>query len=136
MIKKFVQGDKKTDDKLFCLIGRPALDTKIHAELGVPITGNTGDIWWLWLDEQANLFGFCEVRISKDKHWHIRFLYADKLGIKIKNELLNRVLSEAHEQECPLVFTNDRDTAGIWNLFNFVPGDKKRGAFVRWEKVL
>ncbi|MEE7625391.1 hypothetical protein V3O24_04395, partial [Methylobacter sp. Wu8] len=119
MIKKYVQGERKTDPKLYCLIGKIAIDSKIHNELGVAVTGNDGDLWYLWLDEMNTVFGFCQMRIGKNKQAHIRYLWADKLGMKIKNELIEWALTDAKQQKCPLIFTNDRETAGIWNLFNF-----------------
>lgn len=136
MIKRYEQGDAKTDKNLYCLIGKVAIDSKIHNELGVAVTGNDGDLWYLWLDEVGALFGFCQMRISKNKQAHIRLLWADKLGMKIKNELIEWAMTDAKKQKCDLVFTNDRDTAGIWKLFNFIPGEKKRGSFIRWEKTL
>jgi len=136
MIKRFEQGNKKTDNKLYCLIGKPAIDPKIHNELGVALTGIDDDIWYLWLDEMGTLFGFCQMRILKNKKAHIRFLYADKLGIKIRTELIEWALTDARKNDCTLIYTNDRETAGIWKLFNFKTREKKRGSFVRWEKTL
>lgn len=136
MIKKFTQGDPKTDAKLYCLIGKMAINPAVHRELGVAVTGIGGDVWYLCLDKMGTVFGFCQVRMTKDKTTHIRFLYAEKLEIKIKNKLIDAVLTDAYKGESKLVFTNDRHTAGIWKLFNFVPGEKKRGTFVRWEKTL
>jgi hypothetical protein len=56
--------------------------------------------------------------------------------MKTRNALVNKVLFDAKEAKADLIYTNDRETAGIWKLFNFMPGEKKRGAFIRWEKSL
>ncbi len=135
-IVKYVQGSNKTDQKLYCLIGKFAIDNKVHNELSAPVTGNDGDHWYVWLDANSKPFGFCNVRIQKNNgQWHIRLLYAEGL-IKIRNDLLEFVMEDARRMDCKTLFTNDRETAGIWKLFNFVPGEKKRGAFIRWEKTL
>lgn len=137
-IVKYVQGskDNKTDQKLYGLIGKFSINSKVHDELSVPVTGNDGDHWYIWLDVNGKPYGFCNVRIGKNKtDWHIRLLYAEGL-VKIRNDLIEFVLEDARRMDCKTVYTNDRETAGIWKLFNFVPGEKKRGSFVKWEKVL
>jgi len=136
MIKKFIQGDGETDANLYCLICRLAINPKVHQALGVGVSGIGGDIWYLHLDGNQAVDGFAQVRVNKDKHWPLRFLYAEALGMRSRNALVQRVLDDAKADNAALIFTNDRDTAGIWKLFNFTPGDKKRGTFIRWEKTL
>jgi hypothetical protein len=138
MIQKFIHGDIETDDRLFCLIGRLAVDPKLHDELGTAITSLPGDLWYLCLGRDAAhpVDGFCQVRPMKNRHWHLRFLHADHIGMKTRNALINKVLFDAKETRADLIYTNDRETAGIWKLFNFTPGEKKRGSFIRWEKTL
>jgi len=133
---KYIQGANKTDKKMYCLIGKFAISAKVHNELGVAVTGNDGDAWYFWFDLRDNPYGFCNVRYTKDNQCHVRLLYAEAMETTIKNELLTWVIDDAIKAESLLVFTNDRENNGFWKLFNFVPGEKKRGTFVRWEKKL
>lgn len=137
MIKRYVHGDAKTDSKLFAAVGAMALNPKIHTELGNAITSINGDVWYLWFDEMNKLFGFCQTRKLKNGKLHIRFLYAEGLGMKIKNELIGWVLTDARTDEVTEIYTNDRNNAGMWGLLGFKADEtKSRGAFVRWEKLL
>lgn len=137
MIKKFIHGDPETDEKLFCMIGKLVVNPKLHNELGSAITSLPGDLWYLYLNKEEKVVeGFCQVRQMKNGHWHLRFLYAGQLGIKTRNALIDRAIRDAKAAQAVMIYTNDRETSGIWKLFNFVPYEKQRGSFVRWEKDL
>ena len=135
MITVYIHGTEASDAELFCQIGRFALNPKIHTELGNAITSIEGDKWYLY-QQDGKTIGFANVRIDKQNRWHLRYLWEEGLGIKIRDDLINAVIKQANKAKSLLVFTNDRISAGIWKLHGFVPGEQKRGEFVRWEKTL
>lgn len=135
MITIYIHGNETSDADLFCQVGRFALNPKIHTELGNAITSVPGDHWYLYQDG-GNTIGFAQVRMDKKQQWHLRYLWADGTGIKVRDDLIKSVLKQAKKAKAPLVFTNDRINAGIWRLHGFVHGEQKRGEFVRWEKSL
>lgn len=135
MISIYIHGTEASDAELFCQVGRFALNPKIHTELGNAITSIAGDEWYLY-QHDGQTVGFANVRVDKQQRWHLRYLWADGAGIKVRDDLIKAVLKQAKKAKAPLVFTNDRISAGIWKLHGFVPGEQKRGEFVRWEKTL
>ena len=136
MIKKFIHGNAKTDSKLFAAVGSMAVNPKIHTELGNAVTSIEGDTWYLWFDEMNKLFGFCQTRKLKNNKLHIRYLYAQGLGFKIKSELLGWVMTDAKQDEITEIYTNDRISTGIYKTFGFTAEPPKRGEFTKWEKIL
>lgn len=136
MIKKYTHGNPETDSALFATVGSMALNPKIHTELGNAVTSIPGDNWYLWIDKEQKLHGFCQTRKLKNGKLHIRFLYVEGLGMKIKNALVNKVLEDAKTDGVTEAYTNDCNL-GMWGLLGFVSTEnKKPGAFTRLEKKL
>ncbi|SRR6266702_431022 len=134
MIKKFVQGEKKSDRELFGLIGVWVASEEVHKVLGVQVTGRPGDIWHVAI-ERDEAIGFAQTRMLKGGEVHLRYLFPDKLAVQ--TSLVKAVLKMAGETGAASVFTNDRESATIWQKLDFNKHEKhRRGTFCRWERKL
>ena len=134
MIKKFIHGDKKTDQELFCLIGEWAVSEDVHETLGTAITSRAGDVWHISIGSRG-ADGFAQTRIMKNKKAHIRYMFFSEK--KTYSALLKEIEDMAQKEEIESIFTNDREDAEIWKTAGFTKGEKPpRGSFCRWEKNL
>lgn len=132
MIKTFMQG-QDTDKELWCSIGQWTVDKKVHETLGVAVTGETGDLWLVYY-ATAKPVGFAQVRVAKNGTSHIRYLFA---GTEARQgELIKACIAAAREMKSAVIFTNDRDTATVWNAYGFKKTNNRPGSFVRWEREL
>ena len=74
-ILTYTQGEN--DQELFGLLGPWLTDKKVHDELGMAITSQTGDVWRLGFLENIKV-GFSLERQTKSTNAiHLRFIYAD-----------------------------------------------------------
>lgn len=136
-IQTFVQGQARTDRKLFGYLGSWLVDKKVQEQLGMAITAHSGDLWLVSTNSKDEVRGFATGRILKSGSLHLRFLYTADDGELVAKTLITRVLTLAEEHGSRLVYTNDRKTTMLWPDMGFKEIPSSRGGnFVRWEKVL
>lgn len=135
MIERFTQGQsKRSDKKLFGLIGRWIVDNRIHEQLGTAVTADDGDIWLVHISgTTAN--GFINARLLKNGGMHIRFVYCGDHE-DVCRDMIDAVLDLAVGEQRMSVYTNDRADMKIWSEYGFTPTPKPRGVFCRWDKPL
>lgn len=130
-ILTYTQGEN--DQELFGLLGPWLTDKKVHDELGMAITSQTGDVWRLGFLENIKV-GFSLERQTKSTNAiHIRFIYADPDS---KKALIEEAIKNAQEKGCGSIWTNDRKSEKSWKRFGFAFTPRARGEFGRWEKQL
>lgn len=130
MIKTFIQGNFKTDRTLFRLLGANVISPVVHEELGVPVTGEDGDVWILDI-ANGSAVGFAQLRACKNGEAHLRYLYSARRDSR--ERLVRAALEWAEDQEATHIYTNARKTDTLWARFGFVSTGTRRGSFVRWE---
>lgn len=130
-IDKYLQGIN--DKEIFCKIGAWLTDKSLHDELGMAITSQKDDIWYISSLNNITT-GFALTRATKSTHAiHIRFLHSD---IDTKKRFIQTILDEAKNNNLKSVWTNDRETEIIWNKLGFSFTRRARGEFGRWEKEI
>lgn len=133
-IKQIILGNSPpaAERELFGLIGRWLIDKDIQAQLGVAVTADDGDIWYLATDGKGCPRGFATARVMKNDRMHLRFLYCVPDADLVCRTLINRCIKDAKSHGCAAIWSNDRETATIWPSLGFTATPKARGAFVRW----
>ena len=127
MSNAYVTGDKNSD-QLFTRIGHWIISKEVHKKLGVPVTAEPGDVWYVSKD------GFAEIRPMANNHVHLRYLYSE--SETARKELARYAIAEAKNLNAELIYTNDRTTETIWKSLGFKESKRKRTKFSRWEKEL
>jgi hypothetical protein len=131
MIKLFIQGENNKE--LFGLIGEIVTSKILHKELGMAITSEHNDLWYLNI-KKDKCEGFALARLTKSTNAiHVRFLSGSK---SIKNDLLKRIIKDSKDKNLKSIWTNDRETETIWEENDFNKKPQSRGTFCRWEKDL
>lgn len=130
-IEKYTQG---TDDRdIFFKIGAWLTSKNVHDELGMAITSQTDDIWYISSLNNIST-GFALTRPTKSTNAiHIRFVYSD---INTKKIFIQTIIKNAKENNIHSVWTNDRKTEKVWKELGFSFTSRARGEFGRWEKEL
>ena len=130
-IDRYTQGIN--DNEIFCKIGAWITDKALQNELGMAITSQKDDIWYI-SSLNGITTGFALARATKSTNAiHIKFLYSD---IDTKKRFIQSILDEAKNNNLKSVWTNDRKTEKIWNKLGFSFKDRARGEFGRWEKEI
>ena len=130
LIQKYTQGiDNK---EIFGNLGSWLTNKKVHDELGMAITSQDDDIWYIAFLNNV-VVGFLLYRKTKSTNAiHIRFVYGSP---NEKKELINRVIKDAAEEKIKSIWTNDRKSELVWKELNFTFTPRNRGEFGRWEKL-
>ena len=132
-MKEYVQGkNKRADRELFSLVGPLLVNAEIQELLGMAIVTMPGDLWFVSTTAKGDLRGFATGRILKNRSLHLRYVYAESR--MAKKGLIQRGLNAAKKQKLKSVWTNDRETEGIWAEFGFIKTSRARGVFCRWQK--
>ena len=127
-INRYIQGiDSKN---IFCNVGSWLTNKSVHDELGMAITSQEDDIWYLASLNNVTT-GFALTRTTRSTNAiHIRFIYAD---IDTKRVLIKNIIKDAKEDNIKLIWTNDRESEKIWIEMEFSFTKRARGKFGRWE---
>jgi len=132
MIQALVQNESNSK-KIFGLLGSWLTSKKVHDELGMAITSQDNDIWYIKI-ENDTVLGFSLTRFIKSTNAiHVRFLFGE---YSIKKELLKEIIKNAKKEKIKSVWTNDRKTEKLWKEQKFLATIRARGEFCRWEKDL
>lgn len=136
-IKRYVQGNPQSDRELFGLLGPWVTWNKLHEELGMPITSETGDVWFVATLNKHHLAGFALARKLKSKPAaHIRFIYAADNPDKTIQALINDMEIWAKKEGIANLHTNDRETTDTWLKAGYIKNGNPRGSFIRYQKDL
>ena len=74
-IERYIQG--KDDKEIFCNVGSWLTSKSVHDQLGMAITSQENDIWYI-VSLNDVVIGFALVRAMKSTNaLHIRFIYTD-----------------------------------------------------------
>jgi len=138
-ILTYTQGESPESDRdLFCAVGQALADQAVHDDLGMAVTSRAGDIWHVSTGKDGTLHGFSVTRLLKSqKAAHVRYLYAARRHVRVKDSLLKAVVELAEHKELKTLSTRDRVNAVIWGRFGFevvTEPKKRRGEFVRWMR--
>jgi len=132
MIQTFTQNEN-SDKEIFGLLGSWMTSKKVHDELGMAITSQDSDIWYIKTQNNEAL-GFALARFVKSTNAiHVRFLFGE---YSIKKELLKEIIKIGKKDKIKSVWTNDRKTEKLWKEQRFIATFRARGEFCRWEKEL
>lgn len=135
-IKRYIQGQSESDYDLFGQIGPWVAWKKLHETLGMPITSEPGDIWFV-ATSKSGLAGFAQARRLKSKpSAHIRFAFASDVPDKTMAALLKDIEAWAKAEGIAHLYTNERKTALAWEAAGYRHNGNIRGSFTRWEKDL
>jgi len=131
LAKKYIQGIN--DKEIFGNLGSWLTSKKVHDELGMAITSQSDDVWYIAFLKDT-VVGFLLYRKTKSTNAiHIRFVY----GAPNEKELLiSKVIDDATKEDIKTVWTNDRVSESIWKKLNFKFTPRNRGEFGRWERKL
>lgn len=131
-------GDATTDAALYAAVGAWVLDKNVHERLGVGVSSEPGDVWILSRKADGVATGFVQMRLSKSKTLHVRFLFAADDKPETENVLVRAALRHAAAAGATVVYTNDRIDSRVWSKHGFAMRDTgaKRGSFRRWERAL
>ena len=131
MIKQFTQGTA-TDAELFQSIGNWAVSQSVHEQLGVSVTGNSGDLWFISFESDLPV-GFAQMRFMKNRTGHFRYLYSE--SYKAKLDLGNAVIKAAQCAKIKSIFANERRDSPVMQHFEFKQTtDSGKTKFCRWER--
>jgi len=130
-IDRYIQG--KDDKQIFYKLGAWLTSKSVHEELGMAITSQNDDIWYIPSFNNIST-GFASTRATKSTNAiHIRFVYSD---INTKTKLIQTIIKYAKENNITSVWTNDRKSENVWMKLGFTFTSRARGEFGRWEKEL
>lgn len=130
-IDKYTQGINDKD--IFFKIGAWLTDKNVHEELGMAITSQKEDIWYISSLNNIST-GFALTRATKSTNAiHVRFVYSD---IETKKRFIQTIIKDAKDNNIKSVWTNDRKTEQVWKNLGFTFTGRARGEFGRWEKEL
>jgi hypothetical protein len=130
-IKKYKQGINDRD--IFCKVGSWLTNKDVHDELGMAITSQKDDNWYISSLNNITT-GFALTRATKSTNAiHIRFIYSD---VDTKKRFIKTILDEVKENNITSVWTNDRKSEKIWKELGFSFTKRARGEFGRWQKEL
>ncbi len=131
IVKKYVQGiDNK---EIFGNIGSWLTNKKVHDELGMAITSQDGDIWYISFLNNV-VTGFALYRKTKSTNAiHVRFVYG---APNEKEMLVKKIIEDAKNENIKTVWTNDRKSEAVWKKLKFKFTPRNRGEFGRWEREI
>lgn len=130
-MNKYTQG--MDDKEIFYKIGAWLTNRNVHEELGMAITSQNDDIWYISSLNSIST-GFALTRATKSTNAiHIRFVYSD---LHTKKSFIQTIIKYAEENNIKSVWTNDRKTEKVWKSLGFTFISRTRGEFGRWEKEL
>jgi len=130
-IERYTQG--KDDQEIFCNVGSWLTNKAVHDELGMAITSQENDIWYIVSLNDVTI-GFALTRVMKSTNaLHIRFVYADTKSKKI---LLKKIIEYVKKDGIKSIWTNDREKETVWKSLKFSFTKRARGEFGRWEKEI
>ena len=130
-VRKYIQGiDNK---EIFCNVGSWLTNKKVQDELGMAITSQDDDVWYIsFLNDVVT--GFAIYRKTKSTNAiHLRFVYAAPNEKKL---LISKVIDDAMEENIKTVWTNDRKSESVWKGLKFKFTPRNRGEFGRWEREI
>ena len=130
-IERYVQG--KDDKEIFCNVGSWLTSKSVHDQLGMAITSQENDIWYI-VSLNDVVIGFALVRAMKSTNaLHIRFIYTDT---NTKKVLIKKIIEDAKKDGIKSIWTNDREKEAVWKSLKFSFTKRARGEFGRWEKEI
>jgi hypothetical protein len=136
-IQMYVQGSNTSSDhRLFGTIGSWLTSKAIHNHLGMPINSDTGDFWWVDIDDQGFVLGFSTGRRLKNGALHLRYLFCAEGNSGSCHALAQAAVQHAMDTGCKRIWTNDRAGGGPWKRLKFTFTPSKRGQFGRWEREI
>lgn len=131
MIKSYTQG-LALDAELFASIGKWALSAEVEKQVGMSVTGEDGDVW-LVNSKNNKPVGFAQLRLMKNGHAHMRYLFSDSLSAKL--ELGNAAAKKAKELGAECIYTNERKDSPVMPSMEFIKiKDNNNSRFARWER--
>ena len=134
MMKDYIQGGDNDHD-LFGLIGALISSKDVHAELGAPLTSVEGDYWFVHVGTSGFSNGFAQMRVLANGTAHIRYAYSANAAVR--SAVIRAAVAKAKKLEAELVFTSDRKSDETWPELEFKKQpNKRKGEFVRWERLL
>lgn len=130
-IKEYIHGGGK-DYQLWGNVGRFIVDKTVQEKLGIHVTSDEGDVWWVSLTHKSETKGFASARPQKNKKLHLRYFYHqdETLGLKA---LIQKAINYGKENKCEAVYTNWHKDSELLPMLGFVPIPRETGKFCRWE---
>jgi hypothetical protein len=120
------------DAELFANIGKWALSAAVHEQVGMAVTGEDGDTWLINVKNNKPV-GFAQLRLMKNGHAHMRYLFSDSLAAKL--ELGHAAIKKAKELGAECVYTNERKDSPVMPSLDFVKArEATNSRFARWER--
>lgn len=133
MIKVYTQGLAR-DTELFASVAKWALDAEVHAQIGMPVTGQDGDVWLVNFRNDKPV-GFAQIRPMKNGAAHLRYLYSDSLPAKL--ELGRAAFTQAKALEAVTLYTNERTDSPVLPSLDFIKTkEHAKSKFARWERKI
>ena len=130
MFYVFKQGEK-TDDTLFLIIGKTILSREVHKAVGMPITSEDGDWWFIETRPSGAVWGFAILREDPDQS-EIRHVYSHDEATREK--LARKVLAKAKELSARRLVTHKKAEEKVWLKLGFTANPEgRRGQYERWE---
>lgn len=133
-IKEYIHG--KNDYQLWGNVGRLIVDKKVQEALGIHVTSEVGDVWWVNMTHKSETRGFASARMQKNKNLHLRYFYTvDDEGdaeMALKT-LVMKAINYAKENGATMIYTNWHKDSKMLPKMGFVPKEKEKGKFCRWE---
>lgn len=131
MIKIYTQGLAR-DAELFASIAKWAINAAVHEQIGMPVTGQDGDVWLVNFKNDKPV-GFAQIRPMKNGAAHLRYLYSDNLTAKL--ELGRAAFNQAKAIEAGILYTNERKDSPVLPSLDFVKTkEHAKSKFARWER--
>lgn len=131
-IKEYIHGDGK-DYQLWGNVGRLIVDKTIQDKLGIHVTSDVGDIWWVSLTHKSKTKGFASARPLKNKNLHLRYFYhEDEKGLGVQ-ALIKKAINHAQANGFVAVVTNWHKDSELLPKLGFTAIPRKTGKFCRWE---
>lgn len=136
MFYVFKQGENtQSDEALFMIIGRTVLSHEIQKSVGIAITSEDGDWWFVETRPSGTVSAFAIMRLEHEARAEIRLVYSATQPAR--NKVCGAAVKKAVELGAKELFTHKTADDAVWKELGFkVNKDGKRGKYERWEMFL
>lgn len=134
MFYTFKQGESaQSDESLFMIIGRAVLSHEVQKTVGIGITSEDGDWWFIETRPSGTVSAFSIMRIEHGgEDAEIRLVYSATDASRKK--VASACLKKAKELGVKSAFTHKPADDLVWLEFGLeIKKNRGRGKYERWE---